>query len=132
MRMDRITLKRLKAKYGLRIEFERYCSWKKKRIKNSWRRPTGIDNKLRLKLKSRGRWVEIGYKSRREIRGVHPSGYREVLVHNVKELEGLDPKVYAIRIAHTVGLKKREEIEKKAGEIGLHVLNPRKARGELE
>ena len=124
--MDRITLKKLRAKYRPRKpKFVRYASWKKKRISESWRRPRGIDNKMRQKFKSRGRWVEIGYRMPRIIRGLHPSGYREVLVHNVKELEGLDPSIHAIRIAHTVGRKKREEIEKKAADLGLHVLNSR-------
>ena len=57
------------------------------------------------------------------MRGLHPSGFREKLVHNVKDLEGVDPTKEAIRIAHTVGKKKRMEIIAKADELGIRVLN---------
>jgi len=36
----------------------------------------------------------------------------------------VDPKTQAIRIAHTVGMKKRAEISIRAGERGVHILNP--------
>jgi large subunit ribosomal protein L32e len=58
------------------------------------------------------------------VRGLHPSGFREVLVHNEKELRGLDPKTQAVRIGGTVGSKKRSALEGKAKELGLRVLNP--------
>ena len=59
------------------------------------------------------------------VRSRHPSGFIEVLVHNVKELEGIDPKRYAIRIASTVGRRKRIEIIKMADKLGIKVLNRR-------
>jgi large subunit ribosomal protein L32e len=39
--------------------------------------------------------------------------------------------VHAVRIARTVGLKKRLEIVKKARELGFYVLNPGKKIEEL-
>jgi len=57
-------------------------------------------------------------------RGLHPSGYAEVLVRTVDDLNKVDPKTQAIRIAHTVGMKKRAEISVRADERGVHVLNP--------
>ncbi|MEM2597607.1 MAG: eL32 family ribosomal protein, partial [Thermofilum sp.] len=55
--------------------------------------------------------------------GLHPSGFEEVLVHNVKDLERIDPKRQAVRIAATVGRRKRAEILKRAEELGITVLN---------
>ena len=57
------------------------------------------------------------------MRGLHSSGFEDILVHNVRELDPLDPKKQAARIAHGVGTKKRMEIEKAAEKKGIRVLN---------
>ena len=57
------------------------------------------------------------------MRGRHPSGFIEVLVHNPKEIEGLDPEKHAIRIAHGVGTRKRKEIVALADDKNIRVLN---------
>ena len=44
--------------------------------------------------------------------------------HNVKEWEKINPEKEAVKIASTVGKKKRQEIVKKAGEMKIKVLNP--------
>ncbi len=108
-----------------RPEFIRQESWRYKRIKPSWRRPRGIDSKMRMEVKGWPKRVKVGYRGPKAVRGLHPSGYKEVLVHNVKELEKLDPETEAARIAHTVGARKRKEILERAKELGIKVLNPR-------
>ena len=45
-------------------------------------------------------------------------------MHNVEELERLNPATQAARIARTVGLRKRLQIMERARELGIHVLNP--------
>jgi len=105
-------------------DFVRQESWRYVRVKPNWRRPRGIDSKMRLKKKGYPKCPNVGYRGPRLVRGLHPSGFREVLVHNVKELEGLDPSRDAVRIASTVGRKKRVEILQRAKELGLKVLNP--------
>jgi large subunit ribosomal protein L32e len=93
------------------------------RIKRSWRRQRGIDNKKRLKIKYMGASPSIGYGQPSAIRGLHPRGLPEVLVQSPSELEEL--KGALIRIAGGVGRLKREAIEKLAAAKGLHVLNPK-------
>lgn len=104
--------------------FIREESWRYKRIASSWRRPKGIDSKMRLKKKDRPKSVEVGYRSPRRVRGFHPSGFEEKLIFNVKDLENVDLN-QVVRIGHTVGLKKRSRIVEKAEELGLRVLNAR-------
>jgi len=106
--------------------FKRQESWRYKRVKENWRTPRGIDSKMRKKVKGWPRSPEAGYRSPKEIRGLHPSGYIEVRVQTVDDINKIDPRTQAIRIAHTVGVKKRFEISAKAEERGIHVLNPRK------
>jgi large subunit ribosomal protein L32e len=105
-------------------EFKRWMSQAYKRVKESWRKPRGIHSKVRIRKKGKIKMPSVGYGAPKELRFLHPSGFREVLVSSLKDLEKVDPKTQAIRIAHTVGEKKRKEIIKKAEELKIKVLNP--------
>ena len=59
-------------------------------------------------------------------RFLHPSGFREVMVHNVAELEAIDPETEAARVGSSVGGRKREHIYSRADELGIRVLNRRR------
>ncbi|MEM2714186.1 MAG: 50S ribosomal protein L32e [Candidatus Bathyarchaeia archaeon] len=107
-------------------DFIRQESWRYDRVDDSWRRPKGIDSKMRREVKGWPARVKIGYRGPRKARGLHPSAYREVIVYNVDDLSRVDPKTEAIRVAHTVGAKKRTEILNRAKELGIHVLNATK------
>ncbi|MDD1762275.1 MAG: 50S ribosomal protein L32e [Methanothrix sp.] len=102
-------------------EFNFHDSHKKKRLGTSWRKPRGLHNKLRQQVAAKGKLVRPGYGSPKAVRGYHPCGLPEVLVNNVAELEMA--KGFAVRIAAAVGKKKRLDIEAKASEAGLKVLN---------
>lgn len=124
IRLLRRALKRKREEDARKPRFVRPESWRYKRLSPSWRRPKGIDSKVRAKLKGYPKSPSIGYRSPARLRGLHPSGYEEVLVYNVSQLEGLDPKRHAIRIAHRVGDRKRLEILERADDLDLKVLNP--------
>ena len=85
----------------IREEWFRY-----KRIPRNWRRPDGITSKMRINLKYRPNKVRVGYRGPKETRGLHSSGFEEVAVYNVKDIENVDPKTQAARIGSTVGTKK--------------------------
>ncbi len=126
--MEKARLLRIRAKLKRKKpKFLRQEWWRFPKFKNDpkWRRPKGIDSKMRLKLKGKARSPSIGWSSPRAVRGLHPSGYEEVLVHNVKELETIDPTRQAARIAGTVGKRKRLMIIERAKELGIKVLNAR-------
>ncbi|MCZ7385091.1 MAG: 50S ribosomal protein L32e [Candidatus Methanoperedens sp.] len=105
-------------------EFKQTDSHKKKKLADYWRRPDGIHNKTRYALKGKTPLVEAGYGSPAAVRGLHPSGFEEVLVRTPKDIEALKVGRQAARIARTVGSRKRAIIEKKAAELGLKILNP--------
>ena len=96
----------------------------KKRIPSAWRRPKGDLSKQRRGVKGKGATVEAGYRTPTAARGLHPSGFEEVRVHTVDDLEGVDPDREAVRIAASVGARKRERIEDEAAEREIRVLNP--------
>jgi large subunit ribosomal protein L32e len=111
----------LKAK---KPEFIRQESWRYKRVKPSWRRARGLDSKMRTKRKGWPKSVEAGYRSPKSVRGLHPSGFEEVIVHNVKDLDEITSD-QAARIGHTVGRRKRADIVERAEELKIYVLNKR-------
>ena len=78
---------------------------------------------MKRRLKRRGPIVDIGFRGPASVRGLHPTGFEEVLVYNVDNLDKIDPKKQAIRIGGTVGTKKRMAIEDRADELGIRVLN---------
>ena len=107
-------------------DFVRPESWRYVRLQTNWRKPKGIDNHQR-KQKSRGRpgLVKVGYGGPKEARGLHPSGFTDNLVHNLNDLEKLDPKKDGVRFGHGVGTKKRKEIAAKAVEGKFKIFNAR-------
>lgn len=107
-----------------RPKFIRQESWRYARIHPEWRKPKGVDNKVRRQDKGWPPLVRIGYRGPVASRGIHPSGHLEVLVHRVLDLDRLVPGRDVARIGGTVGAKKREQILKRANELGLRVLNP--------
>ncbi len=107
-----------------RPEFLRQEWHRRKRLQSvKWRKPQGDHSKMREHYGYRRNVVSIGYGSPKGARYLHPSGFREVMVWNVKDLEKIKPDVEAARVAHTVGTRKRTQIEEKADELGIRVLN---------
>ena len=109
-------------------KFRRQESWRYKRVTDKWRRPHGIDSKMRKKVKGWPVSPTTGYRSPKKTRGLHPSGFAETRIQSIADLGRIDPELQAIRIARTVGGRKRVEIMALAQEKGIHVLNPRITR----
>jgi large subunit ribosomal protein L32e len=105
-------------------QFNRQDHHKKKRVGTSWRRPRGQLSKQRRGIKGKGDTVQAGFRTPKAVRGLHPSGFEEVRVHNVDDLDGVDGDTEAVRIASKVGGRKRERIEEEAEDRGIRVLNP--------
>ena len=105
--------------------FKRDGYGKKKQLSDSWRKPKGQHNKQREQKKAKGALPKPGFGSPIAVRGMHPSGFFEVLISSVKELEGIDPKTHAIRIGATVGERTRVGLQEKAIADGFKVLNAR-------
>ena len=105
-----------------RTEWFRY----KRLSRSGWRAPHGMDSKQRRNYKYRGSLVRVGHGKVAAARGLHPSGFQEVMVHNLNDLESIDPETQAARVGRTVGGRKREFIHARADELGIRVLNRRR------
>jgi len=121
--------KKMKKK---RPDFKRVESWRYKRVKDSWRKARGIDSQTRKKTKSGVKSPNVGYRTPKEIRGLHPSGYEEVRVITKNDLEGLDPKKHALKISGRLGTRKRIPLIDYAQKRGFKILNLGISQRELE
>jgi len=112
-----------------RQEWFRY----KRLSRTGWKKPRGDDSSQRKNRKYRSALVRVGHGKIAAARGLHPSGFEEVLVNKSGDLEGLDPETQAVRIAKTVGNRKRSAIHDRADDLGLRVLNRRRIsrKGDL-
>jgi len=135
--IDGKLLRERKKKKLKKPKFRRQESWRYKRVKKPWRRPRGIDSRMRQKKNGLPKSVNVGYKGPKETRNLHPLGYREVLVHNlnelgminpdeeiVRELGMINPDEEIVRLAHTVGARKRSQIIDNAETLGITIINP--------
>ena len=103
-----------------------------KRLGEKWRRPKGNQSKLRMHHKSRGSLPDPGYGSPRELRYMHPSGFKEKMIFNLNDLNSVNPEKEAIRIASTIGRKKKLQIMEYANANKIKVLNPFKTEEKVE
>lgn len=106
-----------------RPEFHRQEWFRYVRLGDGWRKPRGKHSKLREMKGYRQAHVESGYRGPRKVRNLHPSGFQEIYVSNVQDLEKINPKIHAARISSGIGWKKRKIIQDKAKAAGIRILN---------
>ncbi len=109
----------------LKITFLRNLWWKFPKFKNNpkWVKPKGNDSKLRLKLKGYPPVVQVGYRTSRDIRYLHPSGYKPVIVTNIRDLDNLNPSEHIIYLSSRLGGRKRVAIINEARSRGFKIAN---------
>merc|ERR1712072_221602 len=93
--------------------------------KDSWRKPKGIDSRVRRRFKGQLPMPKIGYGSNAKTRHVLPNGYKEFVVNNEKDVETLlmQNNNFSATIAHVVSARKRVAIVEKAKVLGVRVNN---------
>ncbi|KAI9845522.1 MAG: hypothetical protein M1837_004861 [Sclerophora amabilis] len=102
-------------------------------VDRNWRKPKGIDNRVRRRFKGQIAMPSIGFGSNKKTRHMMPSGHKAFLVRNPSDVDLLlmHNKTYAAEIGHAVSSRKRIDIIAKAKQLGVKVTNP-KARVTTE
>ena len=106
-------------------KFPRFQADRFKRMNQAWRKPRGIDGRVRRKFKGSTLMPSIGYGSDKKTRYRMKNGFYKFLVQGPNDLDMLlmHNEKYAIEIAHNVGAKKRKEIVERADQLRLTVTN---------
>ena len=106
-------------------KIKRWHSHQFDKVKESWRKPKGIDGRQRRKFKGTGKQVNIGYGSNKKTKHVLPNGFYKFVVSNVKDLEMLmmNNRKYCAEIAHDVSSRKRADIVERADQLNIRVTN---------
>ncbi len=126
---------RLKERNALKAKkptFTRSDSHKKKRLGQAWRRPRGLQSKVRLEKKGYVRPVKIGWGSPSTVKGLLRDGTEAIIVENVSDLEKVKGEKQAAIIASGVGIRKKIEIIKIATEKKIKLLNIKDPEGFIK
>ncbi len=97
-----------------------------------WRKPRGLHSKMRHRFAGHRALVDPGYGSPKEVYGLHPSGYEQIVIHTLNELSRLDAKSQGAVLGSTLGLPNRIALLTKAKELGVKVLNVKDIDAELK
>ncbi|BAM42427.1 60S ribosomal protein L32 [Theileria orientalis] len=114
-------------------KFRRFHSDRFKRIRTTWRKPKGIDNRVRRRFRSVVLTPKVGYGTNKRTRHQHPGGVYKVVVSTPSEVDALlmSNKKYVAEVAHNVSAKKRRVLLDRADKLGVRVTN-RSARLKVE
>ncbi|CAI5463965.1 unnamed protein product [Closterium sp. NIES-54] len=106
-------------------KFWRPQSDRKKCVPESWRRPKGIDSRVRRKFKGTPLMPNIGYGSNKKTRHMLRSGFQVFRVHNERDVELLlmHNRKYVAQIASAVSTRKRKAIVERAQQLDVKVIN---------
>ncbi|KAF9954380.1 60S ribosomal protein L32 [Modicella reniformis] len=105
--------------------FKRHQSDRYKTVKESWRKPKGIDNRVRRRFKGQIVMPKIGYGNNKVTRHVSSNGFKKFVVSNIAELNLLlmHNRTFAAEIAHNVSSRNRIAIVERAQQLNIKVTN---------
>lgn len=112
--------KKLKKKMP---SFKRKDNHKKIRLGDSWRKPKGLQNKMRLQVNGHRAIVKNGYRTPRLLRGMSNKGLNICRISCMKDIKALDPKKDAIVVSSKLSIKKLLTLLPKLAEEKFSVLN---------
>mmetsp|Transcript_36210 Transcript_36210/g.35149 ORF Transcript_36210/g.35149 Transcript_36210/m.35149 type:complete len:134 (-) Transcript_36210:117-518(-) len=95
-------------------------------VDDSWRRPKGIDSRVRRRFRSLNLLPSIGYGTNKKTRHMGPDGFLKFLVRSPQDLEILlmHNRKYSAEIAHNLSVQKRKVILARAEQLNIKVTNP--------
>ncbi|CAK9104480.1 unnamed protein product [Durusdinium trenchii] len=103
-------------------KFTRFQADHFKRMNPAWRKPRGIDGRVRRRFKGSTLMPKIGYGSDKKTRFRLKNGFYKFVVRCPADLEMLlmHNEKYCVEVAHNIGAKKRKEIVERADQLRLH------------
>jgi len=105
-------------------EYYRKEVHRRKRLTKTWRKPKGMHSKVRRKERQVIDMPSSRRRSPAKTRGLHPSGFEEILVSTLSQLEKIDPKTQVARFSK-MGRKKKTMLFNHAKKQKIKVLKKR-------
>jgi large subunit ribosomal protein L32e len=95
------------------------------KLRESWRKPRGIDNRVRRRYRGNKPMPIIGYGSNRKTRNTLPNGFKKFLITSPKDLELLltNNRVFCGELASNLSSRTRAQIVKRAAELNVRLTN---------
>ncbi|MAG38742.1 hypothetical protein CMO90_01510 [Candidatus Woesearchaeota archaeon] len=104
------------------MKFRRADAHKKKRLGFKWRKPKGLQNKMRLRKRGYAPVVKVGFRSFAKTRYLF-KGLKQVIVDNLEQLEKINQKTEAAIISSKIGGKKRLLLMERARKMKIKIIN---------
>lgn len=106
-------------------KFTRFAADLYARLPDSYRRPRGIDNRMRRQFRGNKPLVSIGYGTNTKTRFYGPNGTKKFLITNETDLEILlmNNRVYSGEVAKNISARKRARIIVRARELNVTLTN---------
>ena len=125
-------VKKVKIVKKKKTTFDRFESDRYYRLDRSWRRPHGIDCRVRRRYRGVLRCPKIGYGSNKKTKNLLQNYKLKYVVNNLKELECLlmNNEKYCVEIGSTVGAVLRTQLLKRAKELNITVTNQKSKKVE--
>ena len=127
-----IELKKMKKARKPSFKRQQINQFKKLKNKNNWRKPKGIDSKMRLKRRGHRKMPNPGYSLPKKIRNTNKEGFFEIIVENVTQLKKIDSKTKVALISKRVGNKKKIEILQEAKKLNIKISNVKDIDKKIE
>ena len=95
------------------------------KIKDSYRKPRGIDNRMKRQFRGNKPMVKVGYGTKKEHKHILPNGFKKYLIRNEKDIEVLlmNNRVFCGELASNISAEKRKTIAKRAAELNVKLTN---------
>lgn len=104
--------------------FRRQESHCRKKLKTNWRKPMGIQSKLRLRKAGKTKMVAVGYGGPAAVRGLTRDGRSAAVVSTLADIEKLSKEKGSVAIlARAVGTRKRLQLLEAARKSSLDFVN---------
>ena len=110
----RNTLKKSKPNYL------RQDAHKKKRIPQNWRKPRGLQSKMRCKLRGYRKSPEVGFGTPKAVWGFSREGLKPVMINTMSDVKKLTKDSIAV-ICSTMGTKKRIAVVAEIKKLGVKI-----------
>jgi len=120
-------LSKRKVVHKTNRSFERFQSDRFARVKSSWRKPRGIDNRCRRQFKGNRPLVRVGYANDRGIKFHRKQdGFKTFVIHNIQDVELIlmHNRTYVAQAAANLSARSREKILERCRQLDIKLLTP--------